>query len=514
MNIFDHFNNNVKKYPDKTALICQEDSFTFKELQNLSLQLSGLLWEIGVRKGTKIAVLLNNSIDFALCILATARLGAVIVPMNSTLPKESLKHAFLSCNVEFAIMRTEILKRYNNLDKLLSKEKILSFNEAAPMGLKEIYSNCRDLSTIACDIKPELDFLITMTSGSTSDPKPIVLSQETKIKRAIDGAKEIYNLSDADIILIGSPMYHSLAFRLTLLPLLIGGTGIILPKFRPEIWLEMVQNYRVTFTIAVSSQLEMILNGIRKNSYDLTSLKKIVSSSAILRPKIKKQLISKLGCEFHECYGTSEIGIATNLSPEDSARKLNSVGKPLPYIDIKIVDEHRKELPVGTEGEIACKTITIFSGYYKKKEETEKSIKEGYFHTGDIGKLDDDGFLYYIGRKKDIIITGGINVYPSDIEDVLARVDGIEESAVIGIDDPYFGEAILAIIVANKKIDEKELRRYCNKHLADYQQPMAYEFVNTLPRNELGKPIKHKLKERFQGYDATVAVRRIIAKSK
>ena len=218
MNIFDHFNNNVKKYPSKTALICQGDSFTFKELQNLSLRLSGLLWEIGVRKGTKIAVLLNDSVDFALCILATARLGAVIVPMNPTLPTENVKCVFFSTDVEFAIMRTEILRRHKGFDELLPNEKILSFGGATPMSFKEIYSNCHDLSVIPYDIEPELDYLITMTSGSTREPKPIVLSQKTKIKRTIDGAKEIYNLSDADIILVGSPMYHSLAFRLTLVP--------------------------------------------------------------------------------------------------------------------------------------------------------------------------------------------------------------------------------------------------------------------------------------------------------
>ncbi|MFH1847191.1 MAG: class I adenylate-forming enzyme family protein, partial [Candidatus Omnitrophota bacterium] len=452
MNIFDHFSNNVKKHPDKTAFICQEESFTFGELQSLSLQLSAFLWEKGVRKGTKIAVLLNNSIDFALCILAAARLGAVIVPMNPTLPIENVKGAFFSTDVEFAIMRIEILRRYEGFDKLLPSEKILSFGETASASFREIYGSCCGSTTAPYDVEADSDFLITMTSGSTSDPKPIVLSHGTKIKRAIDGAKDIYNLSDADIIMIGSPMYHSLAFRLTLLPLLLGGTGIILPKFTPKIWLETVEDYKVTFTIAVSSQLEMILNEVRKNSYDLTSLEKIVSSSAILKPEIKTRIISKLDCEFHECYGTSEIGIATNLSPKDSVDKLNSVGKPLPHVDIKIVDEYRKELPIGEEGEIVCKTVTIFSSYYKKEEETKKSIKEGYFYTGDIGKFDDDGFLYYIGRKKDIIITGGINVYPKDIEDILWQFDGIQEFAVIGVDDLYFGEAILAVIVADKKI--------------------------------------------------------------
>lgn len=514
MNIFDHFSNNVKKFPDKTALICQGDQFTFDELETLSLRLSGLLWEIGVRKGTKIGVLLNNSPEFALTMLATARLGAVIVPMNPTLPTENAKRAFFAADIEFAIMRGEILKRHKNCDELLPDDKILSFGGVTPRSFEEIYSKNHEFTTIPYDIEPELDYLIIMTSGSTSNPKPIVLSQNTKIKRAIDGAKEVYNLSDADIILVGSPMYHSLAFRLTLLPLLIGGTGIILPKFSPKIWLKTVENYRVTFTIAVSSQLEMILNDIKKTTYDLTSLQKIVSSSALLKPKIKEQLISELDCEFHECYGTSEIGIATNLSPKDSDRKLNSVGKALPYVDIQIADEHKKELPVSSEGEIACKTTTIFSGYYKKEGETKTSLKKGYFYTGDIGRLDEDGFLYYIRRKKDIIITGAINVYPRDIEDVLVRFDGIQEASIIGVDDLYFGEAVLAVIVANKTIDEKQLRRYCAKHLADYQQPMAYEFVKELPKNEMGKIIRYKLKEQFQGYDATAVVRKIITKSR
>ncbi|MCM8774877.1 MAG: acyl--CoA ligase [Candidatus Omnitrophica bacterium] len=510
MNLFDYFASNVKRYPDKTALICQSEAVTYKDLQCCSIRLAGLLWRHGVRKGSKVAVLLHNSMDFALCMLAAAKLGAVIVPMNPTLPANHVKRAFSHADVEFVITRTETSIRHENFRDVLPGDKILSIDESLSRNLMQNGGDGQILPTLPYDVEPECDYLITMTSGSTSEPKPIVLSQKTKIKRSLEGAKNFYDLSDSEVILIGSPMYHSLAFRLTWLPLLIGGTGVILPKFRPVLWLETVQTYGITFTIAVSSQLGMILDEIKTNSYNLTSLRKIVSSSAALDAEIKGQLLSKLDCEFHECYGTSEIGIATNLSPQDSAKKLKSVGKPLPYVVLKIVDEDDRELPIGNEGEIVCKTATAFSGYYKKHEVTERSMRGGYFHTGDMGKLDEDGFLYYLGRKDDVIITGAINVYPRDIEDVLASFEGIRESAVIGVADSHFGEAILAVIVADKKIDEKQLRRYCAQYLADYQQPMAYEFVKELPKNEMGKIIKRKLKDQFHGYDATAFLRKIM----
>jgi long-chain acyl-CoA synthetase len=352
------------------------------------------------------------------------------------------------------------------------------------------------------------DYILTMTSGSTGVPKPIILRQQTKIDRAFLGCRDLYGLSQDEVIITASPMYHSLGQRLVLLPLIIGGTSVIIPRFTPDSWLKAIEVHRVTFTIAVSSHLERLVKHPGVGDYDIKSLRVIVSSSALLSDKMKRACIEMLGCDFHECYGTSEIGIATSLSPEDCGRYLNSVGKALPYVSLKIMDENRNERSVGQVGEIACKTVTRFTGYYKRPEETAESE---YFYTGDLGYLDGDGFLYLCGRKKELIIVGGTNVYPKDVEEVINAHPDVKESAVIGVEDLYFGEVVIAVLVPeNRDVDIRAIQRLCTQELADYQQPMAYEILLELPRNGMGKLMKHKLREQFAAYDATAVLRKIM----
>jgi long-chain acyl-CoA synthetase len=226
---------------------------------------------------------------------------------------------------------------------------------------------------------------------------------------------------------------------------------------------------------------------------------------------MKKRCLALFPCDFHECYGTSEIGIAANLAPGDWEDHLGSVGRALPYVELKIVGSHGEEMPPGEAGEIICSTPTAFAGYFQRPDFTRASVIDGFFYTGDLGYLDRDGFLYLCGRKKELIIVGGTNVYPQDVEAVVGGHPQVKECAVIGIDDPRFGEAVLAVIVpAGDSVDIRSIQRLCVEELADYQQPMAYEVVTELPRNPLGKIMKHKLKKRFEGYDATARLRALI----
>ncbi len=221
----------------------------------------------------------------------------------------------------------------------------------------------------------------------------------------------------------------------------------------------------------------------------------MVSSSYTLKLETKKRFLDKVKCRFYECYGASEIGIATSIEFQEGNTKLDSVGEPLPYVDVKILDEHNHPVPLGQEGEISVKTITLYSGYYKNAAATKQSFWEGYFKTGDVGYVDTDGFLYYLGREKDVIKYGAINLYPGDIENVLLRFKGVKECAVVGVEDKYLGEVPLAAIVADEKIEKKELRKFCLANLADYQAPVDFVFIEAIPKNELGKVQKFKLRE-------------------
>ena len=498
--IIERINKFIEETPDKEALIFLDQKMNYKELGDKVNNLSFALNKKGVTQGDHIGVVLPNGIEFVLMMLAAANLGAAIVPHNTSLNAKTLSNAFKASDVNHYIIWHSLIKevqqkigqsKSNSLwvsvgqhNEGQHKEQTTHFNEL----LKA--TNNYSLGTYTVD--KEQPYIFTMTSGSTGSPKPIVLSQACKIARA-DAAIELYGITATDITLTATPLYHSLAERLVLLPLISGGTSIIMAGFSPEQWFTTIERYNVSFTIAVSSQLKTINDQLSNVNYDLSSLRCLVSSSERLPLRLKERLLEKLKCEFHECYGASEVAIISNLDQAQAQNKLASVGKAITGVDITILDDNGNKLPNGTIGEIACKTPMLFSGYFRQADKTKASMVDGYFLTGDLGKLDNESFLYFCGRKKEIIITGGINVYPKDIEELLLQHPNIDEVAVIPLPDNSLGEMITALIVSKRPINPRELQRLCAKELADFQQPRKYIFLEYFPKNALGKVMKPTL---------------------
>ena len=369
------------------------------------------------------------------------------------------------------------------------------------------------------DIAPDNDgdirkspYILTMTSGSTGSPKPIVLSQDCKLKRAM-AAADLYGVTAEDKVLAATPLYHSLAQRLVLLPLLMGGTSIVLPGFSAKNWVQVVSNSRITFTIAVSSQLKQILGYLDTNKSDVSSLRCLVSSSERIADNLKEQLLSVLSCEFHECYGASEVAIVSDLNVKSAPHKLSSVGKPLSDVNVIILGKDNSVLPAGEVGEIACATPMAFSGYYRNEEQTsacayylDNSNGLRFFRTGDLGSLDSDGYLYFNGRLKEIIISGGINIYPKDVEDAIRTHSAVDEVVVVALPDDRFGEKVVAVIQLKPNVSQaRELQRSIQKHcmcqLADFQQPQQIIFVDELKRNAMGKLVRRVVAEQLDHGD-------------
>lgn len=471
---------------------------SYEELGHTIHCFSSQLQTIGVSSGDHIALIAPNSLEFVIAMLAVARCGAVVVPLNTSLKEEALKKALASSKCRFAIGHLSHLKR------------LQQFNLIDPANCKSLDQEDEVFTKIDCvkaenfkevDVDGKAPFIMSMTSGSTGDPKPIIFSQETKLLRSMS-AKECYKLDDNIVSIAATPLYHSLAMRLAFLPLFLGGTAVIMQKFTPQLWLRNVEEFKVNFSILVSAQLRNILEQYQSNKFDLTHLKTLVSSSASISRELKAELRANFDCEVHEIYGTSELGVVTNLSPDDSDEKLGSVGKPVKGVTLQILDAENGI------GEIAAKSPMLFSGYFEKETELE----DGFFRTGDLGRLDAEGFLYFCGRKKDIIITGGINVYPQDIEKVLLKHENVKECAAIGLEDSHFGEAILAVVVPHQldKFDPRELQKFCAKHLADFQQPLGFEAVSELPRNEMDKVSRIKLQQKYAHLDLSANLRKII----
>ncbi|MDM8564768.1 class I adenylate-forming enzyme family protein [Candidatus Halobeggiatoa sp. HSG11] len=485
--IFNQANNN----PAKIAIYCDENSINYRQLADMVSGWSVSMQEQGVKYGDHIAVLLPNCIEYIALMLVAANNGLVLVPLNIALPIEAIYQAFITANVKHVVATANILK--------LLDSKIPIADDSLWISLDEKYNNAILLIDLIGEAQTNFKsegqdnapFILTMTSGSTGNPKPITLEQQTKLARA-NSAIEIYKISNIDITLVATPLYHSLAERLVLIALLTGGTAVLMPRFSPSEWIRIVEEKQVSFTIAVSSQLSQIANHIDKVK-SIDSLRCVVSSSALLELKIKERLITKLNCEFHECYGTSEIAIATNLTAKDATFKLKSVGKAISNVEIGILTDNGTIAGVNEVGEIICKTPMLFSGYYGQPKLTNDAIFDDYFCTGDIGRIDEDGFLYFLGRKKEIIISGGINIYPADIESVIIEYDLVQENAVFPFPDDKLGEIVAVAIVPKEQFNLRTLRLLCAERLADYQQPRKFFIVEKLPKNSLGKIMKHQL---------------------
>lgn len=495
---------NTERSPEKDALRINEYVISYNDLKIKAGKLSGYFKKLGIKKEDRVAVLLPNSIEFVLVMLAAADLGFTCVPQNQTLPTNTLFRSFLAADVKHLIAHHSLLPDIKKLAGSFFSNDSAIISVGKELNSFSYFDDYTQIEHVLGknEVSPDTPYILSLTSGSTGEPKPIILSQECKIKRAL-AAKDLYKVKSCDIIMAATPLYHSLAERLVLMPLILGATAVILPGFTPALWLKAIEKHQITFTIAVSSQLKAIFLELSKHEYCLDSLRCLVSSSALLDCEIKLKLLKFLRCDFHECYGTSEIAIASNLTKEQGFIKTDSVGKPAPEVDIIIINEENKILHSQEKGEICCKTPMAFSGYYKQPETTKNSYFGEYFKTGDIGYLDSDGYLYYSGRKKDIIITGGINVYPTDVETIIKSHPAVEECIAIALPDPNLVEIIAVVLKIKKdiKIAKRELQLLAATRLADYQQPMKYICVEQIPKNPMGKTDKKELLRRITEED-------------
>lgn len=502
------FQQTVAASPEKTALIFEGQALSYGKLASMVWRLSAAMIARGVRRGDHLAVLLPNNVEFVATLLAAADLGLTLVPISPALTAEAIAIAFTSTRVKHVIATAD------TIDTLMESASLptgvadglwLSIDHATgkAAAFEPLLQTAPSDAQATFQGRDEDPFILTMTSGSTGEPKPIILTQRTKRQR-IAAAQQLYGVNSDDITLAATPLYHSLAERLVLLPLTTGGTSVLMARFSPSEWLRHIDEHKVTFTIAVSSQLGQILPALKaidRNDATIASLRCLVSSSARIDHRTKADLVACFGGEFHECYGASEIAIATNLSNRDAETKLHSVGRPAPGVDVKILAKDGSWTAQGEVGEILCKTPMLFGGYYLRDDLTQAAMHGDYFRTGDLGRLDEDGFLYFMGRTKELIISGGINVYPTDVETALAKAPGVLECAAFPIQDDHLGEVVGVALVPTdlSEFNLRQVRHHCAKTLADFQLPRKYFILEQLPRNPMGKIMKPALVAEFGG---------------
>lgn len=476
--------NKIHEYavtrPYKAALICDDLTVSYLELSDQIRKVTAYLIAAGIQADDHVGILLPNSIGTVVAMLSIAEIGAAIVPLSPYTPVTQITRIFHAADVRSVITVAPLA------DKTSGHKTIV-----IPL-IQELKERVN---------APAVDhnhiFIVSATSGSTGAPKSILLDIETVMRRSLQTIA-YYGLSEEDVILAATPLYHTLAERLVIMPLLIGATAVILPHFTPEKWADVISRYQVTFSVLVSVQIQNIAATLDLAAEKLSYLRILVSSSDKLDLQTKKRILDTTQIEFHEIYGTSEIAAVTDINFRKYPLKCDSVGRAIQNKEVAIMSAAGEICSPYTVGEIVCKTDLICQGYLNTDND-----RSGWFHTGDLGYLDDDGFLYFTGRKKEVIIVGGVNVYPVDIEDVIKELEVVDDAMVCALPDEQLGEVPCAAVRIEKSLDENTCKRqimaHCIKHLLDIQLPRKIVFMDALPYNSMHKPRRSDLKNMVLG---------------
>lgn len=488
--IYTRFELVANSTPDKIALYDNGQKFSYLQLLQMVDRLALNIFELCAEVRPRVALITNEHIDNVCVSLALAKLGGCCVPMNAHMLPAQLQSA---CKAVDANM---VIGQQNLIEKSLDNLELTPLFTDDVSCKQTVISKTLPAAVIALWLAED-DYLITLSSGSTGQPKPIMISQTVKLARA-EQTWALYQLSASDTVLCASPFFHSLGQRLTFVPLLLGAGLVHLERFTPSAWLALVQSQSVSFVISVSSHLYALKSSLLSNVAALQSLRTIVTSSAPIDSAFKAQVFNAIGCDFHEIYGATEIAVATNLALVYASEKYRTVGKPYEQVDIVVLSHDMQQVGFQEVGQIAVKTPLRFSGYYANEQLTQAAFIDGYFLTGDIGSIDQDGFVTYVGRQKDIIISGGINIYPKDIEVALLQHEQLNEVAVVGVEDSLLGEVIIAVCITENTVNiESQLRKIANQSLASFQRPLKYFFLDSLPLTATGKVSKLLLREQY-----------------
>lgn len=506
--------------PDRTAVVGPNERVSYQELQSRSNQLAQALQARGVQKGQNVGVMAVNSPEFVEIYYAVAALGATFVPLNFRAKAEELTYMVDSTDVTTLFIAERYWPIWEGIASTLPNVK----NVITMDFKKDGYENLPDLRASGEDIPVFTDTddsdptLIIFTSGTTSLPKGVVLSYQALTALVVNTQSPADPTADPQVVLVSVPFFHIAGATTIMSAVFSGRTLVILPAFEPVQWLEMAQNEGVTHAFVVPTMLKRIMEAPGFKDYDLSRLELITYGAAPMPYEVVRQAVDLFGRDGHDVglmnsYGQTEAtGSMTFLGPDDhrldgtpeenekKLERLRSVGRPMPDIEIGILAPDGRKLPVNEPGEICIRGDRVMRGYNKRDEDTAGAIVDGWLHTGDVGKLDEDGYLFITGRIKDMIIRGGENIGPAEIEQVLEDHPGILEAAVIGVPDVEWGEVVKAILVPVPEgvmPSEDDLTQYVKSRLASYKAPAMYQWVDELPKNHLGKILKNDLRELY-----------------
>ncbi len=515
MNVADGLRINSWRNPDRVGAVFEGKRLTYSELNSRANQLAHAMRARGFKRQDKVSIIMYNNTEFLEIYHGLARLSVISVPVNFRLVPSELEYVINNSDSTGVIIGRELFDKIN-FDNLANVKKENVFVVAPKEDTPEGFMNYEDLlagqptnEPTDVDMSEEDIFFFGYTSGTTGFPKGAMNTQ----RGILDIIKNVFVRTAGKahidltkrVLLAIIPICHSNSVWSTLITFWCGGTNVIMPsgKFNPEKVLELISDEKVTTTSMVPTMISRILELPEevRSKYDMSSLSSLGSSSAPLMTKTKEAALEFFcNARFSEGYGSTETGALTTLRHRDQKRKVRSIGLPNPGIDIKLIDE---EGNVVTEprkqGVLWAKARSAFIGYYKDPKKTEESINGEWSTAGDIAYFDEEGYYYLADRKHDMIISGGENVYPAEIEEVLMKIPEVSEAAAIGVPHPDWGEEVKAFVMLKEgaSLTEKQILDFCKDNLAGYKRPRSVEFVQDFPRTATGKVLKRIIREPY-----------------
>ena len=512
LNIVEQLSKMTQEDPRRIAYIFGDQSFTYGELEQSINRFADSLTKLGIQKGDHVALLLGNSPHYIISLYGALKTGATVIPVNPIYTPSEIGYILNNGDVKLVVALDKLVPLFAKMSEKLPKiEHIISCPTSndefdydqfpSLIGKLEPFTRLIERGSSSYDgptLQEDETAVILYTSGTTGKPKGAMLTHRNIFSNAMDVGSYL-QMSESDRIIATLPMFHVFCLTVALnAPLMTGATVIVVPKFSPAEIFRLTKKYNATVFAGVPTMYNFLLQYEDGNPQDLHTLRLCISGGASMPVALLHGFENKFNVVISEGYGLSEASPVTCFNPLDRARKPGSIGTSIWHVENKVVNELGEEVAPGEVGELIVKGPNVMKGYYKMEEETAHTIRNGWLYTGDLAKQDEEGYFYIVDRKKDLILVGGYNVYPREVEEVLYNHPNIVEAAVVGVPDPECGETVKSYIVTNSKnIKEEDIIAYCREHLAKYKIPSSVEFLDELPKNTTGKILRRALKEQL-----------------
>ncbi len=507
-------NHHAEEYANKTAFIGAQMSCTFREVNERINRLHNALAALGVRNGDRVGVLAYNCPQ-VFEVFGLAKVGRIGVPLNFRSAGREMAYLIQNSGIHSLVVEREFVPLIESIRSEVPHVRnfiCLDANVPGMLNYEELLSHASPVEPEE-EVAPDDPCIIFYTSGTTGRPKGAVHTHKSILSET---RVPFRDLSPDDVALCVMPFFHVGGSAAHLFPAFAAGATLVtMHKFDETLVLEMIAKHKVTYVYLVPTMILRVLEHPRLDEYDLSSLRTVAYTGAPISIEVLKKGIACLGQVFIQFLGQTETLDMTVLRKEEhkldgtasELKRLESTGKP-PYPgELRIVDEHGQDVPLGQVGEIVAKSPRCMQGYWELPQATAETIVDGWLHTGDLARMDKDGYVYIVDRKKDMIISGAENIYSREVEEVLYMHSAVLEAAVIGVPDEKWGEAVKAIVVLKPgaRASEQDIIEFCKKNLASYKKPRSVEFWDNLPKTGSGKIMKNEIREKYwQGHTRRV----------